>query len=297
MSQGLATYTGLDFLNFLQILASSFVACAQVLKTGKQKLVLFVAQGARGAGDGSLSSATAGDDALSLGGGDDGGPDDGTGGSIEGGESSSSSSRRVSFADGNGTSRGGGDGRSGCSGSGGSSSSRKLNLGVDDFAFRIAKAREAFETGAAARVGWLDDHLADERRLVIADRLVSREVLALVRGELRVARKLPGCAEIAQQEIYRWTEEAVRAGKDVVRLKIGDPFVFGRGGEEILEFRERLGVEASVVPGVSAVFSSPLLGKIPVTHRAVASQVVMSTGYGKEYARPSLQSYHQDQAS
>ena len=139
--------------------------------------------------------------------------------------------------------------------------------------------------------------LADERRLVIADRLVSREVLALVRGELRVARKLPGCAEIAQQEIYRWTEEAVRAGKDVVRLKIGDPFVFGRGGEEILEFRERLGVEASVVPGVSAVFSSPLLGKIPVTHRAVASQVVMSTGYGKEYARPSLQSYHQDQAS
>ena len=56
--------------------------------------------------------------------------------------------------------------------------------------------------------------LADERRLVIADRLVSREVLALVRGELRVARKLPGCAEIAQQEIYRWTEEAVRAGKE-----------------------------------------------------------------------------------
>ena len=167
MSQGLATYTGLDFLNFLQILASSFVACAQVLKTGKQKLVLFVAQGARGAGDGSLSSATAGDDALSLGGGDDGGPDDGTGGSIEGGESSSSSSRRVSFADGNGTSRGGGDGRSGCSGSGGSSSSRKLNLGVDDFAFRIAKAREAFETGAAARVSWLDDHL-----LRLADKVV-----------------------------------------------------------------------------------------------------------------------------
>ena len=172
----------------------------------------------------------------------------------------------------------------------------QLRSGVADTTLRLKQAegellRAETELQGARRA------LADERRLVIADRLVSREVLALVRGELRVARKLPGCAEIAQQEIYRWTEEAVRAGKDVVRLKIGDPFVFGRGGEEILEFRERLGVEASVVPGVSAVFSSPLLGKIPVTHRAVASQVVMSTGYGKEYARPSLQSYHQDQAS
>lgn len=62
------------------------------------------------------------------------------------------------------------------------------------------------------------------------------------------------------------------AGKHVVRLKIGDPFIFGRGGEEVLEMR-RLGVEPKVVPGISSVFSAPLLGGVPVTHRGVATQV------------------------
>ena len=146
-------------------------------------------------------------------------------------------------------------------------------------------------TVGAARV------LAKKDCLVIADRLVSTEVLATVQGQLRIARKLPGCAESAQQEIYRWTEEAVRNGTDVVRLKIGDPYVFGRGSEEVLEFRRRLGIEAHVVPGVSAVFSSPLLGGIPVTHRGVANQVIMSTGYGKEYSSPALQPYHPDQTA
>ena len=146
-------------------------------------------------------------------------------------------------------------------------------------------------TVGAARI------LAKKDCLVIADRLVSMEVLATVQGQLRIARKLPGCAESAQQEIYRWTEEAVRNGTDVVRLKIGDPYVFGRGSEEVLEFRRRLGIEAHVVPGVSAVFSSPLLGGIPVTHRGVANQVIMSTGYGKEYSSPALQPYHPDQTA
>ena len=105
------------------------------------------------------------------------------------------------------------------------------------------------------------------------------------------AVKLPGCAEAAQQEIYRWCEDAARAGTDVVRLKIGDPFVFGRGGEEVLEFRKRLGIEAKIIPGISSVFSAPLLGGIPVTHRGSATQVVMSTGYGKGEATPDLQVY------
>ncbi len=93
-----------------------------------------------------------------------------------------------------------------------------------------------------------------------------------VEGELKVARKYPGCAEQAQREIYRWMREALSAGKHVVRLKIGDPFIFGRGGEEVLEMR-RLGVEPKVVPGISSVFSAPLLGGVPVTHRGVATQV------------------------
>lgn len=93
-----------------------------------------------------------------------------------------------------------------------------------------------------------------------------------VTGELKVARKYPGCAEQAQREIYRWMREGLSTGKHVVRLKIGDPFIFGRGGEEVLEMRE-LGVEPKVVPGISSVFSAPLLGGVPVTHRGVATQV------------------------
>ena len=77
--------------------------------------------------------------------------------------------------------------------------------------------------------------ISDSEALVISDRLVSDEVLALVKGELRIAGKLPGCAEKAQQEIYGWVAEAVANGRKVVRLKIGDPFVFGRGGEEVMQ--------------------------------------------------------------
>eukprot|EP00903_Cladosiphon_okamuranus_P008427 g8100.t1 len=127
--------------------------------------------------------------------------------------------------------------------------------------------------------------------MVIADRLVSKEILGLVAGELRVARKYPGCAEQAQREIYRWMREGLSAGKHVVRLKIGDPFIFGRGGEEVLEMRE-LGVEPKVVPGISSVFSAPLLGGVPVTHRGVATQVTLGTGYGQDYSRPDICDYH-----
>jgi len=83
--------------------------------------------------------------------------------------------------------------------------------------------------------------------LIIADRLVSQEILGLCVGEIRVAKKYPGCAEKAQEEIYSWVEEGVRDGRHVIRLKIGDPFVFGRGGEEVLRFRE-MGMEPTVIP-------------------------------------------------
>jgi hypothetical protein len=89
--------------------------------------------------------------------------------------------------------------------------------------------------------------LSDPNVLVISDRLVSKEILDIITGEIRVARKLPGCAEEAQEEIYKWVKEGLDSGKHVVRLKIGDPFVFGRGGEEVLKFRE-YGVEPKVIP-------------------------------------------------
>lgn len=136
--------------------------------------------------------------------------------------------------------------------------------------------------------------LQDPNALVIVDRLVSQEILDLIQGEVKVARKLPGCADLAQEEIYWWTYQGLQAGKHVIRLKIGDPFVFGRGGEEILMFR-RFGVESKVIPGVSAAFSAPLLGNIPVTHRGVSNQVVMCTGYGREGTSPDLIKYHKEQ--
>jgi hypothetical protein len=87
----------------------------------------------------------------------------------------------------------------------------------------------------------------DPNTLVIVDRLVSREILDLIPNEIKIARKLPGCADLAQEEIYWWAYQALNKGKHVIRLKIGDPFVFGRGGEEVLKFRH-FGVEAKVVP-------------------------------------------------
>lgn len=136
--------------------------------------------------------------------------------------------------------------------------------------------------------------LQDPNALVICDRLVSEEIRDLVKGEMKVARKLPGCADLAQEEIYWWAYQGLKAGKHVIRLKIGDPFVFGRGGEEILTFR-KFGVNSVVVPGVSAAFSAPLLGNIPVTHRGVSNQVVMCTGYGREGTSPDLIQYHKEQ--
>lgn len=89
--------------------------------------------------------------------------------------------------------------------------------------------------------------LQDPDAFVIVDRLVSEEILSLIKGEVKVARKLPGCAELAQEEIYWLAYQGLCQGKHVVRLKIGDPFVFGRGGEEVLAFR-RFGVEPTVIP-------------------------------------------------
>ena len=83
--------------------------------------------------------------------------------------------------------------------------------------------------------------------LVVADRLVSKEIIDLIPCEVKIARKLPGCAELAQEELYWWCYQALKEGRPVIRLKIGDPFVFGRGGEEVLTFRE-FGVESTVIP-------------------------------------------------
>lgn len=89
--------------------------------------------------------------------------------------------------------------------------------------------------------------LQDPETFFICDRLVSPEIIDLIAGEVKIARKVPGCAELAQEEIYSWAHDALSRGKHVVRLKIGDPFVFGRGGEEVILFR-RFGIEPKIIP-------------------------------------------------
>jgi len=97
-------------------------------------------------------------------------------------------------------------------------------------------------------------------------------------AELVYVGKQPGVPSVPQEEIGERLIEAARAGKSVVRLKGGDPFVFGRGGEEGEALREA-GVEFEVVPGVTAGVAATAYAGIPVTHRDDASAVAFVTGH------------------
>lgn len=133
----------------------------------------------------------------------------------------------------------------------------------------------------------------EEADLVLADRLVPPEILDLVSGELRIARKLPGRAQDAQDELDAWTIEAALAGRDVVRLKCGDPFVFGRGGEELVALAQH-GLDAEVIPGVSSALAAPLSAGIPTTMRGYADRVMILTGQGRDGARVSMPTFDAD---
>ncbi|KAI9245453.1 tetrapyrrole methylase [Sporodiniella umbellata] len=129
--------------------------------------------------------------------------------------------------------------------------------------------------------------LLQEADLVVSDRLIPSQILDLVQGELRIARKWAGKSDEAQEELMEWCLEGLKQGKQVARLKIGDPLIFGRGGEEILWFRER-GYEPELVPGISSVFSAPMAAKIPSTFRGVCDQVIITTGRGTQGSMPDL---------
>ncbi len=124
-----------------------------------------------------------------------------------------------------------------------------------------------------------------EADLVIADLLVPEETLALVRGRLVMSNKHKGCANAAQRELQDWTLAALSRGLDVVRLKGGDPFVYGRGAEEVQDFR-RHGYEVEVVSGITSALAAPLAAGIAVTTRGVADQLAVSTGHGMSDSVP-----------
>ena len=121
-----------------------------------------------------------------------------------------------------------------------------------------------------------------EADAVVYDRLVSEEILSLIpsSAEKIDAGKSPGSHPVPQPEINRILVEKAEEGKTVVRLKGGDPFVFGRGGEE-LDLPAEKGIPFEVVPGVTSAVAALSEAGIPVTARGVASSFHVITGHQK----------------
>ena len=130
--------------------------------------------------------------------------------------------------------------------------------------------------------------LLADAEVVVYDRLIARELLDLApAGAVRIdVGKGPG-ESARQAEINELLVTHGRSGRRVVRLKGGDPFVFGRGGEEA-EACRRAGLEVEVVPGVSSAFAAPAAAGIPVTHRNVSTSVTVVTGHAGDPTLPGV---------
>jgi uroporphyrin-III C-methyltransferase len=110
--------------------------------------------------------------------------------------------------------------------------------------------------------------------VLVHDRLVADELITEAPADaIRIGRE-----RLEQEEISRLLVFYGRRGLDVVRLKGGDPFVFGRGGEEALALA-RAGVPFEVIPGVSSLSAVPASAGIPITHRGISSQVTIISGH------------------
>lgn len=186
--------------------------------------------------------------------------------------------------------------------------SKLADISVDDLALEYKKSEENDNrlTNAASKKGSIslvgsgpgsvamltlgalqEIHSAD---LILADKLVPQQVLDLIptkRTRLFIARKFPGNAERAQEELLELGLASLLKGEKVVRLKQGDPYIFGRGGEEFLFFSKH-GFTPSVLPGITSALAAPVYTNIPATHRDVADQVLICTGTGRRGALPNL---------
>jgi len=170
------------------------------------------------------------------------------------------------------------------------------NWGSDD----VARRGEAYLVGAGP--GGIDLITIRGRQLLAAadvvlyDRLASAELLQYARrdAELICVGKTPRRPSITQKQLNRLLVSLVQSGKRVCRLKGGDPFVFGRGGEE-LEALAEAGLKFQVVPGVSAAEGCAAYAGIPLTLRGVAQAVVLTTGHTRDDGTPTIGAFQPGQ--
>lgn len=123
--------------------------------------------------------------------------------------------------------------------------------------------------------------------LVITDRLVPQGVLALCTGKVVYSQKFKGCANIAQMQLEDWLIDGLNQGLVVVRLKGGDPFLYGRGMEEVARIVQA-GFSVKVISGISSSLAAPLAAGISITARHVANKVLIATAHGKYDTYPDI---------
>jgi len=116
--------------------------------------------------------------------------------------------------------------------------------------------------------------------VVVHDRLISTEILGLVPSDVtRISvGKASGHHSLPQEQINELIANLAKRGRNVVRLKGGDPFIFGRGSEEALYLRER-GIEFEIIPGITAALAVSAYTGVPLTHRGMSRGVRLVTGH------------------
>lgn len=125
--------------------------------------------------------------------------------------------------------------------------------------------------------------------VVIYDRLISQDIIDLIppKAEKIFAGKEPDLHHKTQDEINELIISYAKQGKKVIRLKGGDPFIFGRGGEECQKLKEN-GIEFEVIPGISAANLSASLLNIPLTYRGIADGVIYLSGHSYNDEPPKI---------